>query len=467
MSRLYYGILTTGRDYDVFNDLMDEQSRNDLLNIDGQWITNYDLTKDTQIWAPFISEFVKAVKPFAEARYKAEMEENFYYTYKVLEAAGFDGYKPEPFDIAYRSRGAVSDVMRLAVALHYGIGIYDDTSITYGDGEKYKGEEEYPPELAEAIKDNGINYWDGIRTQAQGFKTIEDWKEYYKKILPDDIVDGAIKSRSLFIVADGIVYTGGDGGMERPELDLLDLKQIGEKDGGAVLATNVKIPFGMGYYGQEVTFEVVEEDGQIRIVGGTFVEIFLQDGATKGKAALSIYEAIYAEEILLECNYNTKAMRAYGLQRKLNNIDELRAVDEYQQEFINAEVPDEMFPLYMGLGWEETTSWEWALGYILPEKYYDILITNNKNVVLIGYNVLISAANVKDKNTPVTGSVENITVTDVYNALNVISEQGDNMTVSLDFISGEAYTFEMTAGQTGYMHLLINGGTFLSDVLDK
>ena len=76
-------------------------------------------------------------------------------------------------------------------------------------------------------------------------------------------------------------------------------------------------------------------------------------------------------------------------------------------------------------------------------------------------------------NTPVIGSADVITLTDVYNAMNVISEEDGKITVSLDFIRREGgvsknitYTFETEDRGIKSDCLTITGGTFLSDVIN-
>ena len=134
------------------------------------------------------------------------------------------------------------------------------------------------------------------------------------------------------------------------------------------------------------------------------------------------------------------------------------------------DVPDELYPLYAYVGWSSKTSWEWTLEKMLPEEYYDIMITNNKNVVPMKYSYLLISANVDKKTTPLIGSADKITVTDVYNSMKVLSRDGDKITVSLDFVREEngksknvTYTFELE--KNAGLYLMLTGGTFDSEVL--
>ncbi len=134
-----------------------------------------------------------------------------------------------------------------------------------------------------------------------------------------------------------------------------------------------------------------------------------------------------------------------------------------------------MFPLYLNVGWQYDFTWEGWIGDVFPDKneYYNRLVTENENVAFIGQMMAISGNKAGVTNTPVIGSADVITLTDVYNAMNVISEEDGKITVSLDFIrqkDGESknitYTFETEDRGIRSDCLTITGGTFLSDVIN-
>lgn len=424
--------------------------------------------KERSAWAETITA---ALMEEAKNRYREDVE-YFPGIYMLLSDLGFDGYKQGEPDIALRSRKAINDAMTLANAVLCGLGRYDETSVRYGD--KELGNLAFPPAVAETVKNNGIEYWEGISTQAQGFKTAEEWKRYYKKILPADVVEGAIKNTGRFIIADGIVYTSNYGGENFYEIDILNVKKTGEKNGRVILATDVYIPSGMSRYSQEVTFEVIDDGGDIRITGGTFVDIFLKDGATGGKAALTVHELLRAQEILYDGNVNFTDFRWYDTKPYvIHNREEL-------EEFYNntsrdepiPEVPDGMYPLYAYVGWSDISSWEWKLEELLPEGYYDIMITNNKNVIPMKYHYLLISANAKSKTTPAIGSADKLTVTDIYDNITVTSVSDEKITVSLDFVREEngarknvTYTFDMEDISRSQLYLMVTGGTFVKEVL--
>lgn len=456
------------RDEFSYYDLLGREKVNSFSYAeDGTNIFNGNYVKERSAW---IDKFTEAVKEEVKNRYKEEIEDYFPTIYMFLSDIGFDGYKPGEPDLALRSRKVIKEAMTLVNAVLCGMGRYDETSVMYG--EKELRNLEYPEAVAKIIENNGIEYWEGISTQAQGFKTADEWKQYYKKILPDDVVEGAIRNTGRFIIADGIVYTSSYGGESYYGIDILNVRKTGEKNGHAILATDVRIPLGMSYYTQQVTFEVVEENGEIRIVGGTFIDIFLKDGVTEGKAALTVYELIIAQEILYDGNINFTSFQGYG--NFIQVINDKSELEEYIKSVSKDEpvpdVPDESYPLYAYVGWSDMTSWEWTLEKMLPEGYYDIMITNNKNVVPMKYSYLLISANVDKKTTPLIGSADKITVTDVYNSMKVLSRDGDKITVSLDFVREEngksknvTYTFELE--KNAGLYLMLTGGTFDSEVL--
>jgi hypothetical protein len=223
-----------------------------------------------------------------------------------------------------------------------------------------------------------------------------------------------------------------------------------------------------------VTFEIVEENGGIRIVGGTFIDIFLVDGITKGKAALTVYEHLRMQEMLYDGNVNFNGFQGYeDKPYVIHNKEELEKFfkNQYSDEQV-PEVPDKMYPLYVYVGWSSMSSWEWAIETILPEGYYDIMITNNENVKPMKYRYLLHTANVKSKTTPVIGSADKLTVTDVYDNMKVLSQDSEKLTVSLDFIREEngskknvTYTFELEDTSPAVLYLMVTGGTFIKEVI--
>ena len=437
---------------------------------DGMYIFNGNYVKEQSVWT---EKFAAAVKDAVKNKYREEITDYYPAIYTFLSEIGFDGYKAGEPDTAFRSRRVISEAMDLANAVLCGVGKYDDTSVAYGD--KELGNLEYPEAVAEIIEGNGIEYWEGIRTQAQGFKTADEWKQYYKKILPENVVEGAIRNTGRFIIADGLVYTSHYGGESTYETDILSVRKTGEKNGRVVLAVDVQIPLGMSYYTQEVSFEVVEENGEIRIVGGTFIDIFLKDGITEGKAALTVYELLRAQEMLYDGNMNFNGFQGYeDKPRVIQNKEELEEYikSQYSDEPL-PEVPDEMYPLYVYVGWSSISSWKWALEKMLPDGYYDILITNNENAYPMVYRYLLLSANVKSKTTPVIGSADNITVTDIYENMTVLEQTDEKITVSLDFIKEEngnkenkTYTFTFENGKDK-LYLMLTGGTFDSEVIRR
>lgn len=447
------------RDKYTYNDLLgkekaDEFSRGTSVEMKSKWT----------------EKFTEAVKDEVKNRYREEIRDFYPTIYMFLSDIDFDGYKAGEPDIALRSRKAINEAMTLANAVLCGLGRYDETSVRYSD--KELGNLAFPPAVAETVKNNGIEYWEGISTQAQGFKTAEEWKRYYKKILPADVVEGAIKNTGRFIIADGIVYTSNYGGDSSYEIDILNVKKTGEKNGRTVLATDVYIPSGMSRYSQEVTFEVIDDGGDIRITGGTFIDIFLVDGITKGKAALTVYELLRAQEILYDGNMNFSDFKGYRDMTSL--IHDQKEFEEFYETYDTPvpEVPEYMFPLYLYVGWSDTSSWKWTIEMILPEGYFDIMITNNKNVVPMRYAYPMITANTDTKTTPAIGSADKLTVTDIYDNITVTSVSDEKITVSLDFVREEngarknvTYTFDMEDISRSQLYLMVTGGTFVKEVL--
>ena len=81
-------------------------------------------------------------------------------------------------------------------------------------------------------------------------------------------------------------------------------------------------------------------------------------------------------------------------------------------------------------------------------------------------------ANTDTKTTPAIGSADKLTVTDVYDNMKVLSQDGGKITVSLDFVREEngarknvTYTFDMEDISRSQLYLMVTGGTFVKEVL--
>lgn len=474
MGMLYYQILWMERirEYNVFKDLMDRQTSNELNRYGDVLIHTISNSDQKKIFTVWLDRFIMKLEPFAAKRYRNDVKEFFPSAYKLLEKVGFDGYLPGDGGTAARARDTLIEIEQLLNALKYGIGIYDDSSILYGN--KEAGNLEYPDELKKLLGDE-TPFFEGIYTQAEGFKTADEWKAHYKKIMNGALVDEFIKPTKGFMIVDGTVYTGFIGVECVYSLDVLNAREIERKGDVAVLELEIRIPNGMGTMGRLVTVEVTEDERGVFAQGGTLFDIFFKDGATKGKAARAVYEALRIQEILLDGNINFSPSRDGDEIIKIDDRDELR--DFLNKNFISGktEVPDDMFPLYLNVDWQYGFTWEGWIGAVFPDKnvYYNRLVTENENVAFIDQMVAISGNNVRVTNTPVIGSADVLTLTDVYNAMNVISEEDGKITVSLDFIRREGgesknvtYTFETEDRGIRSDCLTITGGTFLSDVIN-
>ena len=436
-----------------------------LYDKDRYFIYEHEIWDYIERFEPVIGEFIPLAEKFMANYPKKQAETDHPITCAALDALGFDGYKPGEPDIAFRARDTVKEALELANALTYGVGKRDETSVLYGAAD-VPNCPDYPAALAKAIKDNGVDYYDGFRSQAEGFRTADEWKRYYKKILSDSIVDSAIRTTRYFVIADGTVYTCYEGGSSIYEMKLTELKVTGEKNGVSTLSVNIMIPWGMGHYEQEVTFEVTEDKNGIKIVGGTFVEIFLEPGATKGKAALTVFELLRIKAMLIDGEGGFEEFQGYEEPKTLHTQEEL--IKFYKDEYYTGDPPvlsDDAFPIYAHAGWDSDNSWEWIIKSVLPEEYYDILITFNGRVINTGSYILIKAGDGTGA-APVIGPVNGLTPTDVYNAIKVKSNKNGKMTVSLDFNAKEngaaktvTYTFEIDGSR-------LTGGTFKEEFFD-
>ncbi|MBQ7700525.1 MAG: hypothetical protein IJT49_09315 [Clostridia bacterium] len=412
---------------------------------------------------PIIEKYADAAKKKAETLYREETEHDFPGTYVLLSALGFDGYKPEPFDIAYRSRNAIKAAAQLYQAVTYG-WVPDELVESCLPVEDYMREE-----LTSYTKDDVSQYC-----------PIEDFYGYFEKYMDKAIIDSACKEQNAwFTIKSGRVYMFDGGPQSSLSIDHSSAKLMSQNGDTYVITADVHFPNAMMGFTRNLTFEVKEYEDGVRLTGGVFAEKLLSP-CTSASVAVSRVLGSYCVLCEGQFEYNNICyVLSYG-----GPYDSIDQVPKEYRDRVNA---DAEFPVYLTVSEEKDFA---LLKNSTTEEIYNEL---TRAYGAYDGDMAVYPKYAKTKTTPAfehgftyvfdaegnTGG-EFITTYDVLLAMNVIDVSDDVITLSLDFIREEngvknnvTYTFEvrtniLTGNDINEYYTYVSkviGGTFLTDIL--
>ena len=213
------------------------------------------------------------------ARYMTEDEVKSKYapSCKLLKKFGFDDFSDSAKTFEQKAQRTVEEFIRMALSVKYGMAIDDPCSKTYiryneeGRNLTYEpGDKIYTALLNYYTKDELDGEHDPVvQEQREGIKTADKWKEYFTSLTTKSISDEFVKESKRFLsTSDGLVltidpyyyFTSND--LNTPGFDHIDFKTNG------VYINDVD---GTRSY----TVQFKEENGAVKIVGGTLVTEWL------------------------------------------------------------------------------------------------------------------------------------------------------------------------------------------------
>ena len=213
------------------------------------------------------------------ARYMTEDEVKSKYapSCKLLKKFGFNDFSDSAKTFEQKAQRTVEEFIRMALSVKYGMAIDDPCSKTYiryneeGRNLTYEpGDKIYTALLNYYTEDELDGEYDPVvYEQREGIKTVDKWKEYFTSLTTKSISDEFVKeSRSFLSTSDDLVltidpyyfFTSND--LNTPSFDHIDFETNG------VYINDVD---GTRSY----TVQFKEENGAVKIVGGTLVTEWL------------------------------------------------------------------------------------------------------------------------------------------------------------------------------------------------
>ena len=195
-------------------------------------------------------------------------------TYALLKVNLFDGYGAPQNETEKKAAELLKELENLYNAVKYGITDED------GVAERYETKEDINKMSAELLSKVRKYYPEGyyqyyeasyqpFHSQKEGFETLDDWYEYYSKILPSDVVKNFLSCENrYFFTADGKVYTTVFMSVGAMNIDCRTARAAEEKNGVTVISFKLSDNY---VEHKEYTINVKEDGGTMRIVGGSFI----------------------------------------------------------------------------------------------------------------------------------------------------------------------------------------------------
>ena len=416
-------------------------------------VTDRTVFANTQTIEPLIARYADIARKEAKNHYEDVMKCDFPCTYLLLNAMGFNDYKPGKPDISFYARGAIRAAEELYLAVTDGFvpeALNDKTHPIESDAER-----EGLPERT--------------RSEYYGYVPLSDFYAYFDKYIDRRITDGCLFNNDWFNVIGDRVYMFCGGPQSILGVDYYTTKLVERNGNKATLTADVSFPHGMFSFKRGVTFEVEEYDGGVRVTGGEFADRLLRrEYAAAGSVASVLQTYLVIREAQREYLYNSSSL--------LYN-----SYEEVPENYRNVLTEDMEYPVY----YREYGYDEHPLNMSASDEIIDAL--HRKTDVYDGVALHPEKSSVK--HTPafdlLVNSVEEygysrIINYDVLLSMNVIESTEDHLIFSLDFIKEEnggsenvTYTFEVRRNvpyETLYGEVLTDvlvGGTFVTDVIMK
>lgn len=424
-------------------------------------VTDRTVFANTQTIEPLIARYADIARKEAKNHYEDVMKYDFPCTYLLLNAMGFNDYKPGKPDIAFYARDAIRAAGELYLAVTDGFvpeALYDKTHPIESDAER-----EGLPER--------------MRSDYYEYVPLSDFYAYFDKYIDRRITDGSLCNNDWFNVIGDRVYMFCGGPQSVLGVDYHTAKLVERNGNKATLTADVSLPDGMFSYKKELTFEVKEYEDGIRLSGGVFAEKFLSPcriSVSAVSAAVSSYCVLREGQ----AEYNRTAGYLLSFDGQYNSLDEI------PKEYRDIVRDGAEFPVWLtydtaGKRIDRFTTDEVYAALTKKTDVFDRGVvypayakTRTLPAFEHGYSIVVDD----------TGSIADAFITsyDFLLAMKVIDISDDTLICALDFTREEngvkkdvTYTFEIQRNvpyETMYGEVLTDvlvGGTFVTDVIMK
>ena len=296
----------------------------DFNNFEEYRLSFFDATYNEEC-DKWISEYYyDALCKYVRYMTEDEVKTKYAPSYKLLKKFGFNDYANSANTFEKKAERTVTEFIRMALSVKYGIEINDPSSKVYFRYNEEGRSLTYEP--GDKIYAALLNYYtkaelDGARDRAVyeqrgGIKTIDNWREYFISLTTKSIADEFIKENKYFLTAsDGSVLT----------VNMYHSLNINNLN--IPYAENVDTAAGKVYMcdvdeNRYYTVQFREEDGKVKIVGGTLVTEWLYRtlSAEKIKAiaeerAAETFKIPETTEEWIDYLFNTMVKNGYSKEK--------------------------------------------------------------------------------------------------------------------------------------------------------
>lgn len=423
---------------------------------------SYNEECDKWIHEYYYSAFCK----YAQNMTENEVKTKYAPSYKLIKKYGFNNFLDSSKSYEIKATRVISEFFNMALSVKYGIAVNDPTSNVYfryseeGRSSTYEpGDAVYTALLKYYTKDelDRSDSAPAVYEQREGIKTINEWKEYFSSLTTKSIADDFVKENKYFFTTeDGRVLTCNSyyffntNNLNTPSI-------YGNYESGKIYVNDVD---ESRYY----TVVLSEEDGKLKITGGTLVTEWLKRTLSPEECAIrdtimdveKLYHVIqsgivddfkyYSFDIRYTIEYGNNKDLPAGLEEKLNetSVRETSGKKHY--------VSDRVVQSSYGL--DTYDHWIRYFSRILPEDLVKNYIKETSYFLVVDGSVYL-----------LPNALQSWLEID-YGTMKITGEEGGIITVSA-VINGTSapdrvVTFELERADNGYGYRIV-GGTYLTD----
>ncbi|MBR6921087.1 MAG: hypothetical protein IKH51_02720 [Clostridia bacterium] len=421
---------------------------------------SYNEECDKWIHEYYYSAFCK----YAQNMTENEVKTKYAPSYKLIKKYGFNNFLDSSKSYETKATRVISEFFNMALSVKYGIAVNDPTSNVYfryseeGRSSTYEPGDAVYTALLKYYTKNELDRSDSapaVSEQREEIKTIDKWKEYFSSLTTESIADDFVKENKYFFTTeDGRVLTCNSyyffntNNLNTPSI-------YGNYESGKIYVNDVD---ESRYY----TVVLSEEDGKLKITGGTLVTEWLKRTLSPEECAIrdtimdveKLYHVIqsgivddfkyYSFDIRYTIEYGNNKDLPAGLEEKLNETSVRETLRK--KHYISDRVVQSSY------GLDTYDNWIRYFSRILPEDLVKNYIKETNYFLVVDGSVYL-----------VPNALQSWLEID-YGTMKITGEEGGIITVSAVITGTSApdreVTFELERADNGYGYRII-GGTFI------
>ncbi|MBO4422103.1 MAG: hypothetical protein J5879_01585 [Clostridia bacterium] len=411
--------------------------------------------------------YYNAFCQYAQNMTENEVKTKYLPSYMLIKKYGFDDFSDSSKSYEKKTTRVINEFFNMALSVKYGIAVNDPSSNVYfryseeGRGLTYEPGDAVYTALQKYYTADELDGMTSpaVSEQREGIKTIDKWKEYFSSLTTKSIADDFVKENKYFFTSeDGRVltcnsyYFSNTNNLNTPSV-------YGNYESGKIYVHDVD---ESRYY----TVELSEEDGKLKITGGTLVTGWLNRTLSPEECAIrdtimdaeKLFHVIsygivddfkyYVFDTRYDIEYGNNKDLPAGLEEKLNETSVRETLGK--KHYVSDRV------LQSSYGLDTYDHWIRYFSRILPEDLIKSYIKETSYFLVVDGSVYL-----------LPNALQSWLEID-YGTMKITGEENGVITVSA-VINGTSapdreVTFELEKADNDYGYRIV-GGTFTDEFL--